>query len=113
MMIARIQRYSHLALGCAALLAAPSLLAQSSTATAASELNKLEQLSASNTEPAASNSGLNVNEVRIKGRRDAVEVQRKNGSIDYYSSKSGIYSGDDSDGLGTHSALRTWRFGGN
>lgn len=57
------------------------------------------------------NNGLKVNEIRIKGRRDAVEVQRKNGSIDYYSDSRGLYAEDEGSGLGTHATLRTWRFG--
>lgn len=60
---------------------------------------------------ASQQAGLKVNELRVKSRRDGVQVQRESGATDYYDERVGGL-GAESGELGEHGALRVWRFGG-
>ncbi len=95
----------------AAVLLGSSLLLTTAAVAQDSTAQPADSLPPQTTTPMPSNSGLEVNEVRILGRRDAVEVKRDSGSVDYYSDRAGLFGADEGDGLGNSSALRVWRFG--
>ena len=94
-----------------ALLLSGGLQAQSNAAASKTDETDLGSSNVAPIDATALLSGLSVNEIRIRGRRDGVEVRRKSGGIDYYSDTQGLYSNDAGTELGNHSALRIWRFG--